>query len=79
MRNKKVQAILEAWWNLDRMERTASASQALATLNQLLDEARQGTPLGREDLLDGLWSHYKEYRRTRFMNQKLEDRHTRTE
>lgn len=70
MRNKKIEAILEAWWNL---ERGGQGAQALHTLNTLLDEARQGTPFSREQMLDNLWGHYKEFKRTRKSNEKLED------
>lgn len=71
MRNKKIEAILVAWWNLDR---ATHRPEALATLHRLLDDARQGTPFSREQLLDHLWGHYKEFKRTHTANEKLESR-----
>jgi hypothetical protein len=59
MRNQKFEAILAAWWSVDRSEPSAR-SQALEQLNQLLDSLRLNTPYSREQLLDHLYQHYKE-------------------
>lgn len=71
MRNKKIEAILVAWWNLDRGDRR---QESLESLHRLLDDARQGTQFSREQLLDHLWGNYKEFKRTHTANEKLESR-----
>jgi hypothetical protein len=72
-RNARIEAILAAWWEWERGD-AADRPKSREKLDLLLDEARQGTVWGREQLLDHLWDHYLEFKRTRQSNQKLEDR-----
>jgi hypothetical protein len=82
-RNPKIEAILAAWFELQRcvpFERAAAERTFNNLLDDVIDEAeKQGTPLTREDLKDYLYSHLKEYRRTRVANEKLENRSSTTD
>lgn len=72
-RNPKIEKILEAWWNYDHCE-PAKRSESEIALNQLLDAvvvASQGQ-CTRDQVLDHLFSSYKEYRTERRKNSKVQ-------
>jgi len=73
-RNRVIEAILAAWYARDVCPDDMRA-KAEENLNHLLDQVIQNTPHTREQVKDHLFTAYKEYRRTRTANQKLEDRH----
>lgn len=70
-RNPKIEGILEAWWECDRGDRTKRA-EAKRQLDQLLDEVIGKQPFTRDQILDHLYGHYLEYRKSRSANEKLQ-------
>jgi len=70
-RNPKIEAIVEAWYELDHCPHSKRSAAELK-LNQLLDQTIGRQPVTREQLLDHLYSHYLEYRRVRRANEKLQ-------
>jgi hypothetical protein len=70
-RNPKIEAILAAWWECDRGERTKRA-EAKWRLDQLLDEVIGKQPFTRDQILDNLHGHYLEYRKSRSANERLQ-------
>lgn len=69
-RNPKIEAILDAWWDLDHSEPGEKAKNE-ARLNALLDERIGKNPFTKEQVLDWLYGHYLEYRKERRSREKL--------
>jgi len=69
-RNKRIEAILAAWWDWEKSEPSARAEMQ-KELYRLIDAAIDGKPLEREDVLNSLYSHFLEYKRTRKSNEKV--------
>ena len=70
-RNRKIEEILEAWYEWDRGE-PSGRGEAKKRLYQLLDVVRAGTDFEAEQILDHLWGDYLEYRTTRCRNERLQ-------
>jgi hypothetical protein len=61
VRNPKIEAILDAWYEAERGH-PKTRHNAWNRLNQLLDEIRKNTPYSRDQILDNLFSDFKEYK-----------------
>ena len=70
-RNKRIEEILTAWWELDQCDPTGK-SEARKRLYELLDSIREGTLFSREQVLDHLWGHYTEYKISRRAHEKVQ-------
>lgn len=69
-RNPQIEAILDAWWDLDHSEPGEKAKNEVR-LNALLDERIGANPLTREQVLDYLHGQYLEYRKDRRSRERL--------
>jgi hypothetical protein len=72
-RNPKIEAILTAWWESEHCERTKRA-EAENALNRLLDgvvNESQGQ-FTRDQILDNLFSAYKDYRIEKRRNEQVQ-------
>ena len=70
-RNRKIEEILEAWYDWDRGE-LSGRGEAKKRLYRMLDAVRTGTDFEAEQILDHLWDDYLEYRVTRGRNERLQ-------
>jgi hypothetical protein len=71
-RNPEIEAILDAWWDLYHCpapERASSENK----LNLLLDHvaAKSGGAVARDQVLDFLWSQFKDYRMERRRRERV--------
>ncbi len=67
MRNEKIEEILEAWWELI-MCAPDQREEALKKRNALLDRVISGTNFTREQVLQSLSGHFREFRKSKKVN-----------
>jgi hypothetical protein len=69
----KLERIFEAWWEVEHCP-SAKRAEFESELNRLVDEIvlQSGQRLNREQILDHLFSPYKEYRKQRRINAQIQ-------
>jgi hypothetical protein len=72
-RNPRIEAILQAWFERDHChpQRRAEANRALNDLLDVIVGESQGM-LNRDQILDSLFSQYKDFRRDQWKASKLQ-------
>jgi hypothetical protein len=69
-RNPKIEAILEAWLNLETCEPPLKDA-ARTNLNKLLDAVIANQPFSRDQILDHLFAQFKELKAQRRKNEMV--------
>jgi len=69
-RNRQIEEILEAWWELDHCAH-AHKAEAKGNLFKLLEASIGDRPLTPEQLLEYLWPRYSEFRAAKRKAERL--------